>query len=115
IYGAIVALIQTDVKRLVAYSSISHLGFVVLGVFAFTQQAVSGSLLEMVNHGISTAALFLLVGMVAERTRTRDLTEMGGMAQTTPRLAGAFLIVALGSIGLPGLNHFVGEFLLIVG
>ena len=115
VYGAAVAIIQTDVKRLVAYSSISHLGFAVLGAFVFTQTALSGSVLEMVNHGLSTAALFLLVGMIAERTRTRDLREMGGMQTVTPRLAGVFLLVALASVGLPGLNHFVGEFLVIVG
>ena len=115
IYGAVVALIQTDVKRLVAYSSISHLGFAVLGVFVFTQTALSGSVLEMVNHGLTTAALFLLVQMVADRTLTRDVREMGGMGSVAPRLAGVFLIVALASIGLPGLNHFVGEWLVILG
>ena len=115
IYGAVVALIQTDVKRLVAYSSISHLGFAVLGVFVFTQTALSGSVLELVNHGLTTAALFLLVQMVADRTRTRDLREMGGMSAVTPRLAGVFLLVALASVGLPGLNHFVGEWLVILG
>src|SRR5437588_3961371 len=115
VYGAIVAIIQTDVKRLVAYSSISHLGFAVLGTFVFTQTALSGSVLEMVNHGLTTAALFLLVGMVVERTRTRDLRQMGGMQTVTPRLAGVFLLVALASVGLPGLNHFVGEWLVILG
>jgi NADH-quinone oxidoreductase subunit M len=103
------------VKRLVAYSSISHLGFAVLGVFVFTQTALSGSVLEMVNHGLTTAALFLLVQMVADRTLTRDVREMGGMGSVAPRLAGVFLIVALASIGLPGLNHFVGEWLVILG
>jgi NADH-quinone oxidoreductase subunit M len=115
VYGAVVALIQTDVKRLVAYSSVSHLGFVVLGTFAFTQQAVAGGVLQMVNHGLSTGALFLLVGMVYERTHTRDLNEMGGMAAVTPWLSGAFLFAALSSLGLPGLNNFVGEFLVILG
>jgi NADH-quinone oxidoreductase subunit M len=115
VYGAIVALIQTDVKRLVAYSSVSHLGFVVLGTFAFTQQGVSGSVLQMVNHGLSTGALFLLVGMVYERTHTRDLGEMGGLARAMPRLMGMFLFVVLSSLGLPGLNNFVGEFLVILG
>ena len=81
IYGAVCALIQTDVKRLVAYSSVSHLGFVVLGIFAFTQQAVTGGVLQMVNHGLATGALFLLVGMVYERTHTRELAEMGGLAE----------------------------------
>jgi NADH-quinone oxidoreductase subunit M len=115
VYGATVALIQTDIKRLVAYSSVSHLGFVVLGIFAFTSQGVTGGVLQMVNHGLSTGALFLLVGMVYERTHTRDLGEMGGLAQGMPWLAGAFLFAAFASAGLPGLNNFVGEFLVIVG
>ncbi|HET9723069.1 MAG TPA: NADH-quinone oxidoreductase subunit M [Actinomycetota bacterium] len=115
VYGAIVALMQSDLKRLVAYSSVSHLGFVVLGTFAFTQQAMAGGVLQMVNHGLSTGALFLLVGMVYERTHTRDLTQMGGLMAVTPWLAGTFLFVALSSLGLPGLNNFVGEFLVILG
>jgi NADH-quinone oxidoreductase subunit M len=115
VYGAVVALIQTDVKRLVAYSSVSHLGFVVLGIFAFNQTAVSGGILQMVNHGLSTGALFLLVGMVYERTHTRALDRMGGLGRVTPLLAGAWLVVALSSLGLPGLNNFVGEFLVILG
>jgi NADH-quinone oxidoreductase subunit M len=115
IYGAVCALIQTDVKRLVAYSSVSHLGFVVLGIFAFTQQAVTGGVLQMVNHGLATGALFLLVGMVYERTHTRELAEMGGLAGVMPWLLGAFLFVVFASAGLPGLSSFVGEFLVIVG
>jgi len=115
VYGAVCALIQTDVKRLVAYSSVSHLGFVVLGIFAFTQQAVTGGVLQMVNHGLATGALFLLVGMVYERTHTRELAEMGGLASVMPWLLGAFLFVVFASVGLPGLNSFVGEFLVIVG
>jgi NADH-quinone oxidoreductase subunit M len=115
VYGAVVALIQTDLKRLVAYSSVSHLGFVVLGVFAFTTQGVSGGVLQMVNHGLSTGALFLLVGMVYERTHTRDLGRMGGLASGMPWLMGAYLFSAFASAGLPGLNNFVGEFLVIVG
>jgi NADH-quinone oxidoreductase subunit M len=115
IYGAVNALIQTDIKRLVAYSSVSHLGFVVLGVFAFTQQGVTGGVLQMVNHGLATGALFLLVGMVYERTHTRDLDQMGGLASGMPWLMGAFLFTAFASAGLPGLNGFVGEFLVIVG
>ena len=115
IYGAVVALIQTDIKRLVAYSSVSHLGFVVLGIFAFTNQGVTGGVLQMVNHGLSTGALFLLVGMVYERTHTRDLGKMGGLAVVMPWLTGAFLFAVLASVGLPGLNNFVGEFLVIVG
>jgi NADH-quinone oxidoreductase subunit M len=115
VYGAIVAMMQTDVKRLVAYSSVSHLGFVVLGTFAFTYQAMAGGVLQMVNHGLSTGALFLLVGMVYERTHTRDLNQMGGLAAGMPWLMGAFLFVSLSSLGLPGLNNFVGEFLVILG
>jgi NADH-quinone oxidoreductase subunit M len=115
VYGAVVSLIQTDVKRLVAYSSVSHLGFVVLGIFAFNRTAVSGGILQMVNHGLSTGALFLLVGMLYERTHTRALDRMGGLGRVTPLLAGAWLVVALSSLGLPGLNNFVGEFLVIVG
>jgi NADH-quinone oxidoreductase subunit M len=115
VYGAAVALIQTDVKRLVAYSSVSHLGFVVLGTFAFTLQGMSGGVLQMVNHGLSTGALFLLVGMLYDRTHTRDLGRMGGLGETMPALAGVFLFVALSSVGLPGLNGFVGEFLVLLG
>lgn len=115
VYGAVVAIVQTDLKRLVAYSSISHVGFIVLGTFAFTQQALSGATLYMVNHALSTGALFVLVGMLYERTRTRDLARMGGIAQITPRMATAFLIVVLASAGLPGLNNFVSEFLVILG
>jgi NADH-quinone oxidoreductase subunit M len=115
IYGAVCALIQTDVKRLVAYSSVSHLGFVVLGIFAFTQQAATGGVLQMVNHGLATGALFLLVGMVYERTHTRELSEMGGLAAVMPWLLGAFLFTVFASAGLPGLSSFIGEFLVIVG
>jgi NADH-quinone oxidoreductase subunit M len=115
VYGAVVALIQTDVKRLVAYSSVSHLGFVVLGTFAFTVEGMSGGVLHMVNHGLSTGALFLLVGMLYERTHTRDLRRMGGLGGIMPVLAGVFLFMALSSIGLPGLNGFVGEFLVLLG
>jgi len=115
IYGAICAISQRDVKRLVAYSSVSHLGFVVLGLFAFTEQAVAGGVLQMVNHGLATGALFLLVGMVYERTHTRRLDEMGGLYTVMPWLLGAFLFAVFASAGLPGLNSFVGEFLVIVG
>jgi NADH-quinone oxidoreductase subunit M len=115
VYGAVVALMQTDLKRLIAYSSVSHLGFVVLGIFAFTSYGITGGVLQMVNHGLSTGALFLLVGMLYERTHTRSLREMGGMANVTPKLAGFFLFAALSSLGLPGLNNFVGEFLVILG
>jgi NADH-quinone oxidoreductase subunit M len=115
VYGAIVALIQVDLKRLVAYSSVSHLGFVVLGTFAFTQQGMSGSVLQMVNHGLSTGALFLLVGMLYDRIHTRDLTKMGGLSSRVPIYSGVLLFVALSSVGLPGLNGFVGEFLILLG
>ena len=115
VYGAVCALMQTDIKRLVAYSSVSHLGFVVLGLFAFTTQSVTGGVLQMVNHGLATGALFLLVGMVYERTHTRELGEMGGLASVMPWLLGMFLFVVFASVGLPGLNNFVGEFLVIVG
>jgi NADH-quinone oxidoreductase subunit M len=115
IYGAVCALIQTDVKRLVAYSSVSHLGFVVLGVFAFTTQAFTGGVLQMVNHGLATGAMFLLVGMIYERTHTRDLGKLGGLASVTPWLTGMFLFAVIASVGLPGLNNFVGEFLVIIG
>ncbi|MGZ4148619.1 MAG: NADH-quinone oxidoreductase subunit M [Actinomycetota bacterium] len=115
VYGAVCALIQSDVKRLVAYSSVSHLGFVVLGIFAFTMQGVTGGVLQMVNHGLATGALFLLVGMVYERTHTRQLSEMGGLAKVMPWLLGAFLFTVIASVGLPGLNSFVGEFLVVVG
>ncbi len=115
VYGGIVAMMQPDVKRLVAYSSVSHLGLVVLGTFAFTVQGMSGGVLQMVNHGLSTGGLFLLVGMLYERTHTRDLARLGGLARGMPWLAGTFLVVALSSLGLPGLNNFVGELLVIVG
>jgi NADH-quinone oxidoreductase subunit M len=115
VYGAVVALVQTDVKRLVAYSSVSHLGFVVLGIFAGTVQGMTGGVIQMVNHGLSTGALFLVVGMLYDRTHTRDLNKLGGLASRVPVLAGFFLVVALSSLGLPGLNGFVGEFLILLG
>jgi len=115
IYGAIVAIVQTDVKRLVAYSSVSHLGFVVLGIFALTTQGLQGGVLQMVNHGLTTGALFLLVGMIYERRHTREIGQFGGLATVMPRYAGIFLFVAFASIGLPGLNGFIGEFFVLVG
>lgn len=115
IYGALVAMVQSDMKKLVAYSSVSHLGFVVLGIFALSLQSVSGGIIQMVNHGLSTGALFLLVGMIYERTHTRQIADYGGLASMMPRFATVFIIVTLASIGLPGLNGFVGEFLIIVG
>ncbi|MBI4727986.1 MAG: NADH-quinone oxidoreductase subunit M [Acidobacteria bacterium] len=114
-YGAIVAAIQRDLKRLVAYSSVAHLGFVVLGIFAFTVIGMQGATLQMINHGLSTGGLFLLVGMLYERRHTRRISDFGGIASVAPVYAGLFLIVALSSLGLPGLNGFVGEFLVLVG
>ncbi len=115
IYGALVAFAQKDVKKLVAYSSVSHMGFVMLGIFAFTPQAVSGSVLQMVNHGISTGALFLIVGMLYERRHTRRLVDFGGLWKVVPALAALSLIVTLSSAGLPGTNGFVGEFTILAG
>ena len=115
IYGAIAATMQKDLKRLVAYSSVAHLGFIILGTFAFTSQAISGSVLQMVNHGVSTGALFLLVGMIYERRKTRQISELGGIQKVAPIFAAGFMIVMLSSIGVPGLNGFVGEYLILLG
>jgi len=115
IYGALVAWVQPDMKKLVAYSSVSHLGFCVLGIFALQQSAIEGSILQMVNHGISTGALFLLVGVIYERRHTRKLSDYGGLAATMPIYAVFFVIAVLSSVGLPGLNGFVGEFLILSG
>lgn len=115
LYGALVALVQPDFKKIVAYSSVSHLGFVMLGIFALTVQSVQGALLVMINHGLSTGALFLLVGMIYERRHTRMLTDYGGIARVVPMFAAALTLVSFSSIGLPGLNGFVGEFLVLIG
>ncbi len=115
IYGAVVAAMQADLKRLVAFSSVAHLGFVVLGTFALTTQGIQGGILQMVNHGISTGALFLLVGMIYERRHTRRISELRGLQKPAPVLAAVFTVVMLSSIGLPGLNGFVGEFLVLLG
>ncbi len=115
IYGAVVATMQKDLKRLVAYSSIAHLGFIALGTFSLTTQGLQGSVLQMVNHGISTGALFLLVGMIYERRHTRQIAELRGLQRGAPVMAGVFTVVMLSSIGLPGLNGFVGEFLILLG
>ena len=115
IYGALVAWVQPDMKKLVAYSSVSHLGFCVLGIFAMNETAISGSILQMVNHGLSTGALFLLVGVVYERRHTRLLADYGGIARTMPVYAVLFVIAVLSSVGLPGLNGFIGEFLILSG
>jgi NADH-quinone oxidoreductase subunit M len=106
---------QKDLKRLVAYSSVAHLGFIVLGTFGLTDQAVTGGVAQMVNHGVSTGALFLLVGMIYERRHTRQIAELRGLQQVAPVFAGFFMVVMLSSIGLPGLNGFVGEFLILIG
>ncbi len=115
IYGAICATMQRDLKRLVAYSSVAHLGFIILGTFAITTQGLQGSVLQMVNHGVSTGALFLLVGMVYERRHTRQISLLKGLQKPAPRFAAVFTLVMLSSLGLPGLNGFVGEFLILLG
>lgn len=115
VYGALVAMVQPDLKKLVAYSSVSHLGFVMLGVFAFNTQGTEGALYQMLGHGLSTGALFLLVGVVYERRHTRLISEYGGLWKRTPVFAAVFLVTLLSSIGLPGLNGFVGEFLILLG
>ena len=115
IYGALVAMVQPDMKKLVAYSSVSHLGFVVLGIAAMNTQGVQGAVYQMLNHGVSTGGLFLIVGMLSDRRHTRLIAEFGGLKKVMPRLVAVFLIVTLSSIGLPGLNGFVGEFLILLG
>ncbi len=115
VYGALVSMAQKDIKRLVAYSSVSHLGFVVLGIFIANMQSVQGGVIQMVNHGLSTGALFLIVGMIYERRHTRLIADFGGIAAKIPVFTVLFLIVMLSSIGLPGLNGFVGEFLILAG
>jgi NADH-quinone oxidoreductase subunit M len=115
VYGALLALAQTDLKRLIACSSVSHLGFVVLGLFAFQAAALRGALLQMVNHGLSTGLLFLLVGMIYERTHTRRIDRFGGLAAVMPVFALFFVFTVLASAGLPGLNGFVGEYLILAG
>ncbi|MCX6528331.1 MAG: proton-conducting transporter membrane subunit, partial [Actinobacteria bacterium] len=115
VYGAIAATMQTDLKRLVAYSSVAHLGFIVLGIFAMTSQAITGSVAQMINHGVSTGALFLLVGMIYERRHTREIAQLRGIQKVAPIFAAAFTVVMLSSIGVPGLNGFVGEFLVLIG
>src|SRR5687768_15929440 len=115
IYGALVAMVQPDMKKLVAYSSVSHLGFVVLGICAMNIQGVQGAVYQMLAHGVSTGGLFLLVGMLSDRRHTRLISEFGGLKLVMPPLTAALLIITLASIGLPGLNGFVGEFLIMVG
>src|SRR3989440_1736892 len=115
IYGALVAMVQPDVKRLVAYSSVSHMGFVVLGLFSFTEMGMQGALYQMLNHGVSTGALFLFVGMIYERRHTRMISDFGGLANSMPWFSAFFVIASLSSIGLPLLNGFIGEFLIMIG
>ncbi len=115
IYGAIVSLVQPDLKKLIAYSSVSHMGFVTLGIFVFQQQGLQGAILQMVNHGLITGALFLLVGVIYERTHDRTIAKMGGLSGQTPVYAAAFGFFAFASAGLPGLSGFIGEFLTLVG
>lgn len=115
VYGALVAMVQTDVKRLVAFSSVSHLGFVVLGIFSMTTIGIQGAIIQMVNHGLSTGMLFLCVGMIYERRHTRDIAEFGGIARVMPAFTVFFAIAMLASVGLPGLNGFIGEYLTLLG
>ena len=115
IYGALAALAQTDIKRLVAYSSVSHMGFIVLGMFALNPTGMDGAVIQMLNHGLTTGALFACVGMIYERYHTATMTEMGGLWNRLPLLAFFFILAALGSAAVPGLNGFVGEFPILVG
>jgi len=115
VYGALVSMVQPDLKKLVAYSSVSHLGFVVLGLFALNEEGMQGAVIQMINHGLSTGALFLLVGMIYERRHSRMIKDYGGIAKVMPVFATFFMIVMLSSVGLPGLNGFVGEFLILLG
>ena len=115
LWGAVAATMQTDLKRLVAYSSVAHLGFIVLGTFAFTTVALTGSVMQNVNHGLSTGALFLMVGMIYERRHTREISKLKGLQKAAPVFAAAFMVIMLSSIGVPGLNGFVGEFMILIG
>lgn len=115
IYAALVAMVQPDVKKLVAYSSVAHLGFVMIGIFALNMQGLQGGMLQMINHGLSTGALFLIVGVLYERRHTRLIADYGGISKSMPVFATVFMIVTLSSIGLPGLNGFIGEFLTMIG
>jgi NADH-quinone oxidoreductase subunit M len=115
IYGAVICLAQTDLKRLIAYSSVSHMGFVTLGIFALNTQGLEGGILQMINHGIVTGGLFLSVGVVYERTHTRKIADYGGLATEMPIYAAFFMVFTLASIGLPGTNGFIGEFLILLG
>ena len=114
-YGAMAAMVQTDIKKLVAYSSVAHMGFIVLGIFAMTEEAMAGSVIQMINHGISTGGLFLLVGMIYDRRHSREISDFKGIAKQLPVFTLLFMITTMSSIGLPGLNGFVGEFLILIG
>lgn len=115
VYGALLSIVQKDMKKLVAYSSVSHLGFIVLGIFALTQEAFQGGVIQMINHGLSTGALFMLVGMIYERRHTKEIAQFGGLMKVMPVFSVLFMIVVFSSIGLPGLNGFIGEFLVLIG
>jgi NADH-quinone oxidoreductase subunit M len=115
VYGALVAMVQPDMKKLVAYSSVSHLGFVVLGLCSNTVQGVEGAIYQMLNHGVSTGGLFMVVGMLSDRRHTRLISEYGGIKAVMPRLVACFLLITLSSIAVPGFNGFVGEFLILLG
>ena len=115
VYGALVAMVQPDMKKLVAYSSVSHMGFVVLGIAAMNVQGLQGASYQMLAHGVSTGGLFALVGMLSDRRHTRLISEFGGLKSVMPRLTAAFLIITLASVGLPGMNGFIGEFLILLG
>jgi NADH-quinone oxidoreductase subunit M len=115
VYGAYVTLAQTDVKRLIAYSSISHMGFVTLGIFSLDRSGIEGAILQMINHGIITGALFLCFGLIYERTHTRDIAQYGGLFRTAPIYSTFFAVFCLAAAGTPGLNSFVGEFLIVLG
>ncbi|MDO8494723.1 MAG: NADH-quinone oxidoreductase subunit M, partial [Deltaproteobacteria bacterium] len=115
VYGSLVAMVQTDIKRLVAYSSVAHLGFVILGLFSLNQRGVEGAILQMINHGLSTGALFLLIGMLYDRRHTRLISDYGGIAKIVPLYTFFFIFVTVSSVGLPGLNNFIGEFMVLLG
>src|SRR6185503_6557334 len=115
VYGALVAMMQPDMKKLVAYSSVSHMGFVMLGMFALNPNGLNGSIIQQINHGISTGALFLIVGMIYERRHTREIAQFGGLSSVMPNFATVFLIMTMSSIGLPLLNGFIGEFTIMQG
>jgi NADH-quinone oxidoreductase subunit M len=115
IYGALVAIVQTDIKKLIAYSSVTHMGFIVLGIFSMTEEGLQGAVIQMINHGLSTGMLFMMFGMMYDRRHTRDIADYGGLAKVTPKFAVFFAIAMLSSVGLPGLNGFVGEYLTLMG